>query len=51
MTKGETGRLLTLRCIGAEVVGLVGSSPETGRRKGTEIDVPAYDSDVPEGDG
>ena len=42
-----------LRRIGAEVVGLVGSSPEAGRRKGEEIGVPAYDSlddllDVPE---
>jgi predicted dehydrogenase len=42
-----------LRRIGAEVVGLVGSSPEAGRRKGEEIGVPAYDSlddllDVPQ---
>jgi predicted dehydrogenase len=33
-----------LRRIGAEVVGLVGSSPEATRRKGEEIGVPAYDS-------
>jgi len=33
-----------LRRIGAEVVGLVGSSPEAARRKGEEIGVPAYDS-------
>jgi predicted dehydrogenase len=33
-----------LRRIGAEVVGLVGSSPEAARRKGEEISVPAYDS-------
>ena len=42
-----------LRRIGAEVVGLVGSSPEAARRKGEEIGVQAYDSlddllDVPE---
>jgi predicted dehydrogenase len=30
-----------LRRIGAEVVGLVGSSPEAARRKGEEISVPA----------
>ncbi|HLL49767.1 MAG TPA: Gfo/Idh/MocA family oxidoreductase [Thermomicrobiales bacterium] len=33
-----------LRRIGAEVVGLVGSSPNAARCKGNEIGVPAYDS-------
>jgi predicted dehydrogenase len=33
-----------LRRVGADVVGLVGSSPEAARRKSEEIGVPAYDS-------
>ena len=33
-----------LRRIGAEVIGLVSSSPEAARRKGADTGVPAYDS-------
>ena len=33
-----------LRRIGAEVVGLVGSTPESSRRKAAELGVPAFDS-------